>query len=126
MKSSVVILFLSIVSLNLFAQPPHLTDVASGKIIGIVQDSTNNQGVEFATVALLDPNTQKPINGEVCDDKGQFTLSKTPLGNYIVSVSFIGYATKNIKVQLTDKKNEVYLGTIKLSPSAKLLKAVEI
>jgi len=126
MKPGVLILFLSLISLSLLAQPPHTPDLANGKITGIVQDSTNNQGVEFATVALLDPNTQKPINGEVCDDKGKFTLSKIPYGNYIVSISFIGYATKNIKVQLTDKKNELNLGNIILSPSTKLLKAVEI
>src|SRR5690242_2048428 len=102
MKPGVLILFLSLMSLCLSAQPPHTPDLANGKIMGIVQDSTNGKGVEFATVALLDPNTQKPINGEVCDDNGKFTLSKIPLGTYIVSVSFIGYATKSIKVQLTD------------------------
>ena len=126
MKPGVVILFLSLMSLSLLAQPPHTPDLANGKITGIVQDSTNSKGVEFATVALLDPNTQKPINGEVCDDAGKFTLSKIPLGKYIISVSFIDYATKNIKVQLTNKNNEVNLGKIILSPSAKLLKAVEI
>src|SRR5882762_6263354 len=126
MKPGVLILFFGLMSLSLLAQPPHAPDLSSGKISGTVQDSTSNQGVEFATVALLDPNTQKPINGEVCDDKGKFTLSKIPAGNYIVSISFIGYATKNIKVQLTDKKNEVNLGNIILSPSTKLLKAVEI
>ncbi|HEV8513389.1 MAG TPA: TonB-dependent receptor, partial [Cyclobacteriaceae bacterium] len=126
MRPGVLILFFFLISLGLLAQPPRTPDLVNGKITGIVQDSTNNQGVEFATVALLDPNTQKPINGEVCDDKGKFTLSKIPSGNYIVSVSFIGYATKNIKVQLTDKRNEVDLGNVKLSPATKLLKAVEI
>ena len=75
MKPSVLVLLLSLTSLSLFAQPPHVIDVNSGKITGVVQDSTSNQGVEFATVALLDPTTQKPINGEVCDDKGKFTLT---------------------------------------------------
>jgi len=126
MKPGVLICLLCLMSLRLLAQPPHAPELNSGKITGIVQDSTNKQGVEFATVALLDPATQKPLNGEVCDDKGKFTLSKIPTGNYIVSVSFIGYGTKNIKVLLTDKKNEVNLGNIILSPSAKLLKAVEI
>jgi outer membrane receptor protein involved in Fe transport len=126
MKPLVLLFFFSLGSLSLLAQPPHAPDLTTGKISGIVQDSTNNQGVEFATVALLDPNTQKPINGEVCDDKGKFTLSKIPTGSYIVSISFIGYATKNIKVQVSEKKNDINLGNIKLSPAAKLLKAVEI
>jgi outer membrane receptor protein involved in Fe transport len=124
MKAWFFVPLFALLSSNLFAQAP--IDVASGKITGIVQDSINNQAVEFATVALLDPSTQKPINGEVCDDKGKFTLSKIPAGNYIVSISFIGYATKAIKVQVTDKKNDLNLGNIKLSPSTKLLKAVEI
>src|SRR5579872_5948590 len=126
MKPGVLILSLSLLSLKLMAQPPHAPDLTTGKITGVVLDSTNNQGVEFATVALLDPATKKPLNGEVCDDKGKFTLAKIPAGNYIVSISFIGYTTKNIKVQLTDKKNEVNLGNITLSQSTKLLKAVEI
>src|SRR5438105_4398593 len=117
MKSGLFFLLLSLTSLNLLAQPPTL--VVSGKITGIVQDSVSNQGVEFATVALLDPATQKPINGEVCDDKGKFTLSRIPAGNYIVSISFIGYSTKTINVQVTEKKNEIDLGNVKLSPSAK-------
>src|SRR5579859_196041 len=124
MKPLLLILSLSMASLTLLAQPP--VDVATGKITGIVQDSTNNQGVEFATVALIDPATRKPINGEVCDDKGKFTLSRIPAGSYLVTISFIGYATKTIKVQITDKKNDVNLGNIKLNPEAKLLKAVEI
>ena len=124
MKSLLLVLSLSLVSFTLLAQPP--VDVATGKITGIVQDSTNNQGVEFATVALVDPATQKPLNGEVCDDQGKFTLSKIPAGNYLLTVSFIGYATKTMKVQITDKKNEVNLGNIMLSPATKLLKSVDI
>ncbi|MBS1507076.1 MAG: TonB-dependent receptor [Bacteroidetes bacterium] len=125
MKSTLLTLTFVFFALLTWAQPAAIIP-STGKITGVVQDSTNNKGVEFATVALLDPNTQKPVNGEVCDDNGKFTLSKIPSGTYIVSISFIGYATKMIKVQLTDKKNEVNLGNIMLSPSTKLLKTVEI
>jgi len=124
MKSSLLTFSILLVSLYALGQPP--IDLVSGKITGVVQDSTNKQGVEFANVALLDQATRKPINGDVCDDKGKFTISKLASGNYIVAISFIGYTTKMIKVQLTDKQNEVNLGNIILAPSVQMLKAVEI
>jgi outer membrane receptor protein involved in Fe transport len=125
MKSTLLTVTGLLFTLLTWAQPPAIIP-STGKITGVVIDSTNNKGVEFATVALLDPNTQKPLNGEVCDDKGKFTLSKIPSGNYLVAISFIGYTTKMIKVQVTDKRNEINLGNIQLSPSTKMLKAVEI
>ncbi len=124
MKPLVPAIFLLLLSFSVWAQPP--VEPNTGKITGVVQDSTNNQAVEFATVALLDPTTRKPLNGDVCDDKGKFTLSKIPAGNYFITISFIGYNTKLIKVQLTDKKNEINLGNVVLSPSTTMLKAVEV
>ncbi len=124
MKSFLLTFSISLLALCVYGLPP--MDLASGKITGVVQDSTNNQGVEFATVAVLDAITRKPINGDVCDDKGKFTLSKIPAGNYIISISFIGYTTKMIKVQLINSRSEVDLGNIILSPTAKMLRAVEI
>lgn len=124
MKSFVLTCSIFLLAISAHGQPP--IDLVTGKITGVVQDSTNNQGVEFANVALLDQATRKPVNGDVCDDKGKFTIAKLPPGNYIVAISFIGYTTKMIKVQLTDKKNDVNLGNIILSPSVQMLKAVEI
>jgi hypothetical protein len=51
----------------------------------------SNQPVEFANVALMDPNTSKPVNGSIADDKGKFVITKVAEGSYNVSVSFIGY-----------------------------------
>ncbi|MBS1488578.1 MAG: TonB-dependent receptor [Bacteroidetes bacterium] len=120
-----VILFL-IISANtlLFAAPPE--DPISIKITGIVIDSTSNKGVEFANVALLDAATKKPINGEMCDENGKFTLSKVAPGNYLIAVSFIGYNTKTIPVQITSKHSDINLGNIILGTSVKMLKEVEV
>ncbi|GHN01303.1 TonB-dependent receptor [Cytophagales bacterium WSM2-2] len=106
------------------AQPPALAD--NGKVSGVVIDSTNNAAVEFANVALLDAATKRAVNGNVCDDKGKFSINKIANGNYIVSISFIGYKTKNVRVQIADNKNDINLGNIILSPSSTVLKAVEV
>ncbi len=116
--------FLVLLSITAHAQAPITAN--HGRIYGVVIDSTNNAGVEFANVALLDPATKRPINGNVCDDKGKFEITQIPVGNYIVSISFIGYNTKFVPVQLTAKNKDINLGNVTLSPSVTMLKAVEV
>lgn len=95
------------------------------KITGQVNDSTSSKPVEFATVALTQPGTGKTIDGAVCDANGKFTINKVTPGKYILSVSFIGYDTKKININIEDKKN-TDLGTITISTAAKLLKEVTV
>jgi outer membrane receptor protein involved in Fe transport len=99
---------------------------ACGTKIGAVIDKDNNQPVEFANVALLDPQTGKPVDGSVCDDKGKFTINKVAEGTYTVSISFIGYETQTIENIKVDKKTDVNLGLIKLGTNSKLLNEVVV
>lgn len=98
--------------------------VGHGKITGILRDSVSTQPVEFANVALIDPTTNKPVNGAVADEKGKFSIIKILSGNYFVEISFIGYATKRIPVKISEKRGEIELGFVVVSPSDKLLKEV--
>jgi outer membrane receptor for ferrienterochelin and colicin len=97
------------------------------KIIGAVVDAETNQPVEFATIALIDPTTNKPIDGAVCDDKGKFEIPKVAPGIYTVSISFIGYETQNIeKITIPDRKDDLSIGLIKLVTSTKMLNEVVV
>jgi len=96
------------------------------KISGSVIDAESNQPVEFANVALLDPQTGKPVDGSVCDDKGKFAIVKVAEGTYTVSISFIGYETQNIENVTIDKKGDVSLGIVRLGTSAKVLSEVVV
>ena len=62
----------------------------NGRISGTVLDSANRNAVEFATVALLEADSDKAINGAVADDKGNFVIKGIASGKYKVVVSFIG------------------------------------
>ena len=97
----------------------------NGKITGTVLDSANQSAVEFATVALIEVISDKTINGTVCDDKGKFTIKGIPEGKYNVVISFIGYETKTIPVNISDNK-ERDLGTIRLSTQAEMLNEVVV
>ncbi|WP_181304287.1 TonB-dependent receptor domain-containing protein [Rufibacter sp. XAAS-G3-1] len=100
---------------------------ATGKISGVVTDSSTNKPVEFATVSLINTATGKPIDGTVTDERGRFTLSRVAFGSYSVSVSFIGYETfSRSGVSVSEKDNEVELGRIVLRPVQNRLKEVTV
>lgn len=101
---------------SLFAQ--------GSKISGTVIDSLTQRPVEFANVALALPSSETPIDGTICDDKGEFTLSKVSPGSYQLLISFIGFETKVIAITVGEKN--VDAGTIIISPTPQILEAVTV
>ncbi len=97
----------------------------NSKITGTIVDSTTNKTVEFASIALLDKSTNKPVDGTMADEKGKFTMSKVAAGTFKLQVTFIGYNTKSINVTLA-KGQELDLGNIIISSSAKMLNEVTV
>jgi outer membrane receptor protein involved in Fe transport len=118
------ILFFAAILLNsifLFAQGRE----GSGKISGIVKDQESGDPIEYATVAMNDPETGSPIDGTVCDEKGRFTLSRIADGKYNLVISFIGYEPHEIPIDIVDGDN-IDIGEIKLSVKAEILEAVTV
>ncbi len=98
-----------------------------GKISGVVLDASNQTPVEFATVALALPDSDKPIDGAICDEKGRFVIHKVPNGTYKLIVSFIGYENTIVNnITITDKKSTVETGAIKMNTGNKELEAVTV
>lgn len=135
---SLLLIFLVLVSIFAQAQQPTgrpaqgnpptpMTLRGTGKISGNITDASNQQPVEFATVALTLPNSEKPIDGAICDDKGKFSIHKVPNGTYRLIISFIGYKNEFVdKIVISDKKNSVDIGTIKMATDSKELEAVVV
>lgn len=115
-------LAITLLSITAFAQAPK----GNGKISGTVIDGSTNEPVEFATVAINDPATGKPVDGTVCDDKGKFTISKVANGSYKVVISFIGYETYSQDVVISDRKSTVEMGTVKIGASVTELSEVVV
>jgi ferric enterobactin receptor len=97
----------------------------NNKISGVVIDSASNQPVPFATIALNDPNTSKPVNGTICKEDGKFELEKIADGKYQIAVSFIGYKTKIVNNVNVDG-NDINLGKLILSAAVTQLKEVTV
>ena len=93
----------------------------NGKIYGKVKDVNSSSFLEFATITLINPSISQAVEGTITDSKGAFLIDSLSIGKYQLSVSFIGYETQLINLELTDEYPIKNLKTIKLSSASELL-----
>lgn len=98
----------------------------NGKITGILVDSTSGKPVEFATIALMDVKTNKPIDGTTSDAKGQFSLTKLAPGDYRLQYSFIGYKNKDSQLFTIAKGTTLAMGSVKMPADVRTLGEVVV
>ncbi len=102
-------------TLSAFAQNKVIT--VSGRVI----EEDTKEPVEMATVQLLHLPDSAQAAGITTQKQGAFTLPKVKAGKYILKISYIGFVTQNIPLQLSDKAPEKNVGTIALQPDAVML-----
>lgn len=108
MKRIFIILWLSGCTIAIFAQ--HIG--IKGKIV-----DSNRQALEGATVAVYRQDSVL-VNGTISDAEGVFELKNLPAGNYRITVSYVGYASENIRIPDTAKNLD--LGAISLTSDTEL------
>jgi len=98
-----------------------------GKISGVVIDSVTKKPMDYTTISLFRSGGKAPITGVVTDEKGRFHLDNLHPGSYKLTISFMGYTTKNIDpVVTTNSKPDNNLGTVLFAPTARALKEVVV
>jgi ferric enterobactin receptor len=99
----------------------------TGKIAGILIDSVTKKPVEFATVVVFEPKTNKQIDGTITDETGEFKFSEIKLGTYDLQISFLGYSSKTVKdITITPQKPDINLNNVALSAEGVLLNEVTV
>jgi hypothetical protein len=98
----------------------------SAKIVGYLLDSTDSKPVEFASVALINKTTGRPVDGTVADQVGKFTITKVAVGSYKLVASFLGYNSITIPVEITGKNDDKDLGVIRMGSNTKMLAEVTV
>ena len=98
----------------------------SAKIVGYLLDSTDSKPVEFASVALINKTTGRPVDGTVADQVGKFTITKVAIGSYKLVASFLGYNSITIPVEITGKNDDKDLGVIRMGSNTKMLAEVTV
>lgn len=118
MKKSILLLILSIFTLNLSASnnDPLEKIMLTGKVI----DNDTKQPLEYATIVVksLDGNI---ITGGITNEKGEFSIQVVK-GVYDISVEFISFKTKTFKSKEISGNTD--LGTIALEVDAQTLNEV--
>ncbi|MBL0332321.1 MAG: TonB-dependent receptor [Chlorobiota bacterium] len=108
--------------------PSSMNASLKGNIIGIVKDSLTDQVLEYATITIKLPKTNKTFGGAISKSDGKFIVDKLRTSEeYNVEVSFIGYQTKKIdKITIQDEPPVFDLGEIRISQNQTLGNEVEV
>jgi outer membrane receptor protein involved in Fe transport len=94
------------------------------EIYGSVVDAASKEPIPFATIVLLDNDTQQSITGTTSDEKGEFNVT-TNAANFYIEISFIGYETIMLN-NFTLENDQLDMGTVNLITVNQTLDEVEI
>ena len=84
----------------------------SGTVIDEYKEPMPKLGVK-----VLNAKDSSLVKGTTSSDKGRFRVASLPMGEYIVSLSYLGYNTCNKNVSLSYGNKHINLGTIEMTPS---------
>ncbi|WP_436486146.1 TonB-dependent receptor domain-containing protein [Chitinophaga sp. ARDCPP14] len=98
---------------------------STGVIYGKLLDAQTGKPIEYASVALLRPDSSVQT-GMLSKTNGDFSFENIALNKYILKINFIGYETIYKSAVLSAKTNSVDIGNIKLKANVKSLAAVNV
>jgi outer membrane receptor for ferrienterochelin and colicins len=122
MKNFLPLLLLTLLFSNLTLSQEKTTGkkiTISGKLV----DKTTSQPLEYATVTVLNENTNKPVTGAITDMQGQFTLQLSP-GNFIMKYEYLSF--KTLISPAKTFTNDTNVGAIGLSQDTKSLDEIVV
>jgi len=93
-------------------------------IKGKIVDAGTKTPLDYVNVALFKEESENPSAGVVSDKKGDFLLPNVENGKYILRISFVGYTTLSIPLNVTN--NELNIGEILLIEDSKSLSEVQV
>lgn len=98
--------------------------MAAFNVTGKIVDATTQAPLDFVNVALFRPDAETPAAGVTTDQNGEFSIPSVPNGKYTLRVSFVGYHTINLPLNVSGKT--LNMGVIKLTEDSKTLSEVEV
>jgi outer membrane receptor protein involved in Fe transport len=101
--------------------------VNDGVVNGTVIDSKSKDVLEAVTVMIKAKNASEDAAIGINTDKnGKFTLRNIPYGDYILSVSSVGYKTFEQEISLTPNAKTINMKPISLIEESELLDEVQV
>lgn len=98
-----------------------LETINAQTIKGTILDYNSQMSVIGATIRVLN---SEPIKGTTTDIDGKFIINDAPLGQQIVSISYIGYKTETVEVLVSSGKEAII--NLTLEEDQEILQTVEV
>ena len=99
----------------------------SASIQGVILDADDSSPIPFADVVLFNLKDSTLVSGTNTNDKGSFELAKLSSGEYMLTVSFMGYQKFRLKPVIVGKAGSTLnVGAIKLKPETMTLQEVAV
>ena len=102
------------------AQPGHndkpsYSISGTGVISGAVINSKTGVPIEYASVTLLNKESNEVIEGQLTDELGFFVFQEISTGYYFVEINFMGVKPwKSNEIHISQKNNRIDIGRIEL------------
>ena len=97
-----------------------------GTVSGKIIDENTRENLAYTNVSLTNLETNKVVEGTVTGENGKFNFKDIITGKYKISISFIGYTTKELEFELTGSKPDYKFKKILLTPTSKTIAEIEI
>jgi ferric enterobactin receptor len=98
----------------------------NASIKGSVQDNQTLEPIEYASIALINPESQLVVAGNLTNKSGVFSFKNIKAGNYKVKVYFVGYGELFLDNIEVENNQNIQLGTIKLKITSQTLDEVVV
>ena len=85
-------------------------------VTGQVRNAKTQSPVEFASAALLRPDSTV-VTGATTDEKGAFKIKAKGAGKFIIRISYVGFEPTYKNVELSATRDSVNVGTLEMSSS---------
>ncbi len=107
-------------NLSAFAQETSVT------VSGMIKDRGANAPLPYVSIVIKTDEDSTFVTGTMSNDEGRFSIPGIKPGNYRLSVSLIGYATKTQPLYVGSLSQYLDLGTIELEENTSTLHEVEV
>lgn len=101
-----------------------VADETKVALAGRVIETETKEPVVQATVQLLSLPDSAFVAGIATDGQGRFVLPEVKVGSYVLKLSYVGFRTKAMPIEVSPAKRN--LGTLTLDPDAVALKEAVI
>lgn len=98
----------------------------SGSIKGKLIDSVGKQSMKSASITILNPKDSALVQYTLAKEDGSFEMTGVKFGDYVLSISFQGYAPYMKRINISSGNPQVLTGNVYMRPEENDLPTVVV